>query len=93
MIRGIGFNADLDPGPQGTRVLLAENRGGGAGHEWLWGGIHRHQWADRDGYVGSCGGANQSGGGAVIPNCDRTLLIDYNFFTVPDTMHVYYDGE
>ncbi len=73
--------------PKGTRCLLAENRGG----------------LDTNGYgsgyfVTNEPGQFSSGGpqGAtnVIPTGGNqgTLIINYDFFSVPDTMHVYYDG-
>jgi subtilisin-like proprotein convertase family protein len=73
--------------PRGTRVLLAENRGG----------------LSPDGYgsgfnITNSFPATTSGSAAAETNIvntltnQGTLIINYNFFTIPDTMHVYYDG-
>jgi subtilisin-like proprotein convertase family protein len=73
--------------PAGTRVLLAENRGG----------------LDNHGYGGGTNSTNflgpiSSGGIAGATNTfdvtttSGTLLINYQFFTVPDDMRIYYNG-
>ena len=73
--------------PSGTRVLLAENRGA----------------LDTNGYGSGLTITNtlplQSAGGPladtnIVPvSADGgTLIVSYDFFPVPDTMHVYYDG-
>ncbi len=73
--------------PSGTRVLLAENRGG----------------LDANGYGAGINITNvfpQTANGTVaaetniisLTNNFGTLLISYDFFQVPDDMRVYYDG-
>ncbi len=74
--------------PSGTRVLLVENRGG-----------------NTDAGFGAAltttnlfSGVTNSGGYAANTNIlspvptSGTLLIDYNFFTIPDTLDVFYGG-
>ena len=73
--------------PSGTRVLLAENRGG----------------LDTNGYGSGVTVTNSvplttSGGAAANTNVvglagnQGTLIVNYNFYEVPDRMDVYYDG-
>jgi subtilisin-like proprotein convertase family protein len=73
--------------PSGTRVLLAENRGG----------------LDTNGYgsginitnaivPGMAGDGNSSTNPVTITNSTGTLVINYNFYTVPDDMRIFYNG-
>jgi subtilisin-like proprotein convertase family protein len=73
--------------PQGTRVLLAENRG----------------QLDTNGYGTGVNITNvpmqfTSGGAAVKTNtlnvgqAAGTMIINYDFLSIPDSMHIYYDG-
>jgi hypothetical protein len=73
--------------PRGTRVLLAENRGA----------------LSPAGYGSGFNITNSfptttSGSAAAVTNIvntltnQGTLIINYNFFQIPDTMHIYYDG-
>ena len=75
--------------PQGTRVLLAENRGG----------------LDTNGYGSGFNITNVepqtlSGNGnsatnviSLGANTTGTLIINYDFFTIPDDLRVYYEGQ
>jgi len=74
--------------PRGTRVLLAENRGGSSPDGF--GGIT---------YTTNFFPLTSSGGGiAAITNTlgpvptSGILLVDYEFFTLPDSLHAYYEG-
>ncbi|EEF59226.1 S8 family serine peptidase, partial [Pedosphaera parvula] len=73
--------------PQGTRVLLAENRGR----------------LDTHGYGAGVNITNtyqpfNSGNALAQTNTipvnlsAGTLLVNYDFYSIPDTMHIYYDG-
>jgi subtilisin-like proprotein convertase family protein len=73
--------------PKGTRCLLAENRGG----------------LDTNGYgsgynitnepVAATNGGPQGATNTFVTGANQgTLFISYNFFSIPDTMHIYYDG-
>ncbi|MGC8887179.1 MAG: S8 family serine peptidase [Verrucomicrobiia bacterium] len=73
--------------PQGTRVLLAENRGGPTNANY---GIGQ--------FTTNVVPRSSSGG----PAEDRTIIgtatnmgfvrVDYDFYTIPDTLRIYYDG-
>ncbi len=75
--------------PEGTRVLLAENRGG----------------LDTNGYgtgvnitnvmpeTSSGNGTSSTNVVPTGPSGSGTLIINYDFFTIPDDLRVYYAGE
>jgi subtilisin-like proprotein convertase family protein len=74
-------------GPDGTRVLLDENRGG-----FTTNGLGLDQFATNIIPVNSTGGPD-----AVTNTIDTgltsgTIQIDYDFYTIPDRMTVYYEG-
>jgi subtilisin family serine protease/subtilisin-like proprotein convertase family protein len=73
--------------PQGTRVLLAENRGGPTNANY---GIGQ--------FTTNIVPRSSSGGPAEDRNIIGTatnmgfVRIDYDFYTIPDTLRIYYDG-
>ncbi|MDB6018821.1 MAG: Peptidase and in kexin sedolisin [Pedosphaera sp.] len=73
--------------PQGTRTLLAENRGGLSTNGYGAGVDITNSFP-----VTSSGGAAANTNVLATGGNVGTLLISYDFFTIPDTIHVYYDG-
>jgi subtilisin-like proprotein convertase family protein len=73
--------------PSGTRVLLAENRGGldtnGYGH-----GIDITNVFP----AASSGGIAENVNNIALTTNFGTLIVDYNMYTVPDDLRIYYDG-
>lgn len=71
--------------PQGTRVLLAENRGGLDNNGYGSG-------TNTTNFVGTTTAGSFSGSTNTftVPTNSGTLLINYNFFMFPDDMRVYY---
>ncbi len=73
--------------PQGTRILLAENRGGlstnGYGTSTLTTNVFP---------VTSTGDANPNTNIFSTAQNSGTINIDYDFFQVPDQLQIYYDG-
>ncbi|HVZ15658.1 MAG TPA: proprotein convertase P-domain-containing protein, partial [Terriglobales bacterium] len=73
--------------PQGTRVLLQQNRGGtntaGLGASVLMTNVVP---------VSSSGGADANTNTVNTGQRAGTVTIDYNFYALPDDMHIYYDG-
>ena len=72
--------------PSGTRVLLAENRGGITTNGYGYSSFTTNSSSASDG--------DASASTNVIPAAlnQGIVNIDYEFFLVPDSMHVYYDG-
>jgi subtilisin-like proprotein convertase family protein len=73
--------------PSGTRVLLDENRGGTSPA-----GMGSNLGATNTMPVSSTGGPDASTNIIDTGVTSGTLKIDYNFFTEPDFMHIYYGG-
>src|SRR5207247_160144 len=73
--------------PAGTRILLAESRGGPFGADYGAGSLQTNVVP-----ASSSGGplASTNVIGPVQP--DGSIVIDYEFFDVPDRMTIYYDG-
>jgi subtilisin-like proprotein convertase family protein len=73
--------------PSGTRVLLAENRGGLDDNGYGSG-------VNITNFIGSTTSGSFSGATNIINvgTNSGTLLINYNMFTVPDDLRVYYGG-
>ena len=73
--------------PSGTRVLLAENRGG-LDTNGFGSGINTTNVLPQTSSGGIAGNTNV----ITTPTNAGTLIINYDFFTVPDDLRVYYDG-
>ena len=72
--------------PSGTRVLLFENRGGATTNGL--GGI-----VLRTNIFPTRTAGDYMANTNILPWANQgTLFVDYNFYTEPDTMHVYYDN-
>jgi subtilisin-like proprotein convertase family protein len=73
--------------PQGTRVLLAENRGGLSTNGYG-AGINTTNV-----FPTANAGAAEAATNIIAAGVNAgTIIIDYDFFTIPDAMHIYYDG-
>jgi subtilisin-like proprotein convertase family protein len=73
--------------PSGTRVLLAENRGGPFAANFGLGLLQTNTLPVTD-----SGSTNAATNIVVTTEQEGILEIDYNFFQNPDTLKVYYDG-
>lgn len=73
--------------PDGTRILLQENRGGDSAS-----GMGSNLNTTNIVPVSSAGGPDASTNSVDTGQTSGSIQIDYNFFDVPDTMHIYYDG-
>lgn len=73
--------------PQGTRVLLAENRGGTSA-----GGYGATLWQTNVASASSSGGFEETRQVIDTGVREGLLRVHYDFRIEPDTMHVYYDG-
>jgi subtilisin family serine protease/subtilisin-like proprotein convertase family protein len=73
--------------PDGSRILLQENRGGNSAS-----GIGSNLSTTNIVPVSSTGGPDAATNTVDTGQNSGTIQIDYNFFDVPDTMHIYYDG-
>src|SRR5262249_438280 len=73
--------------PQGTRIILAENRGGPYPADYGFASFQTNVAPAR-----SSGGplASTNSVGPVKP--DGNIQVDYQFFDVPDRMTIYYEG-
>ena len=73
--------------PQGTRILLAESRGGPLAADYGFGSLQTNVAP-----ASSSGGpiASTTVIGPVQP--EGNIQVDYDFFSVPDRMTIYYDG-
>jgi subtilisin-like proprotein convertase family protein len=73
--------------PEGTRVLLAENRGGLDSNGYGSG-------TNMTNFVGASRAGSIQGDTNLItlPANSGTLLVNYQFFTLPDNMRIYYGG-
>src|SRR5262249_16965407 len=73
--------------PQGTRILLTENRGGPYGKDYGFGSLQTNVAP-----ASSAGGAQAYTNiiGPVQP--EGTVQVDYNFYTIPDRMTIYYQN-
>jgi subtilisin-like proprotein convertase family protein len=74
-------------GPNGQRILLAENRGGATTN-----GMGFKGWVTNSTAVSSTGGAAASTNVLDTLTTSGVLTVNYNFYTLPDTLHVYYEG-
>ncbi|MEY2410578.1 MAG: hypothetical protein QOF48_3248 [Verrucomicrobiota bacterium] len=74
--------------PSGTRVALAENRGGPDGANFGFGTP-----ALTIVPISSIGGPAQTNIDLNLSGPDGTLEVDYDFFSLPDRMTVYYENE
>lgn len=74
-------------GPDGTRVLLAENRG-----DFSTNGMGLDQFSTNIIPVNSNGGPDATTNSIDTGLTSGSIQIDYNFFTIPDRMTVYYQG-
>jgi subtilisin-like proprotein convertase family protein len=72
--------------PSGKRVLLFENRTG-TNAAGLGGGV-----LVTNAFFADAGGPNAQSNSIPVGQNQGTLIIDYNFFQIPDEMHIYYDG-
>jgi len=73
--------------PQGTRLLLAENRGGLLGADYGFGSLQTNVAPTT-----SAGDAQASTNIIGLVDTEGVLQVDYEFFGVPDRMTVYYDN-
>ena len=73
--------------PSGTRVLLAENRGGLNGENYGFGTLQTNVVP-----ASSTGGPMASSNTIATTTFEGSVEIDYDFQTIPDRMTVYYDG-
>jgi subtilisin-like proprotein convertase family protein len=74
--------------PQGTRVLLAENRGG-TSPDGYGSTILRTNVASAEGR-----GGPQEDRNVIDTGVNRGILtVDYEFWVEPDSLHIYYDGD
>jgi subtilisin-like proprotein convertase family protein len=73
--------------PDGTRVLLAENRGGSSGKDYGGGSLQTNVAP-----ASSAGGAQAYTNTIGPVQAEGTIQVDYDFFTVPDRMTIYYEG-
>jgi subtilisin-like proprotein convertase family protein len=73
--------------PQGTRLLLAENRGGLPGADYGFGSLVTNVAPTTD-----AGDARASTNIIGLVDTEGVLQVDYQFYTVPDRMTVYYDN-
>src|SRR5258708_5689309 len=76
--------------PQGTRVLLAENRGSPTTNY----GFGTNTVLVQPPTTPTAGDANPNTNTINLPVgvTAGTIVVNYDFFTVPDTMHIYYNG-
>ncbi|HWI59257.1 MAG TPA: proprotein convertase P-domain-containing protein, partial [Bacillota bacterium] len=74
--------------PSGTRVLLQENRGGASGE-----GMGLEVVATNITPISSEGGPAASTNAFDTGETAGTITIDYDFYSLPDTMHIYYEGQ
>ena len=74
--------------PQGTRLLLAENRGGPDGRDYGVGTLTTNVLPQ----TSSGGGPQPQTNLFMVPQSGGTLLIDYSFYFIPDSLRAYYDG-
>ncbi len=74
--------------PSGTRVLLAENRGGPYGTNYGAGVLETNVYP-----ATSSGGPAANTNSILVPSREGTLEIAYEFYGVPDYLHVYYDDQ
>jgi subtilisin-like proprotein convertase family protein len=74
--------------PSGTRVLLAENRGGNDSHGY-------GQGVNTTNFIGTVANGSYLGDTNVIGvgTNQGTLLINYNFYQIPDDLRIYYGGQ
>ena len=79
---------DVDQ-PQGD-ALSAGREPRRADHQRVWLGVYNVT----NGFQATAEAGGPAGATNVIPTGANqgTLLINYNFFAIPDTMHIYYDG-
>jgi subtilisin-like proprotein convertase family protein len=73
--------------PSGTRVLLFENRGGTTTNGLGWMVLRTNTFPTR-----TQGNYNANTNILPVGRNQGTLSVDYNFYALPDTMHVYYDN-
>ncbi len=73
--------------PKGTRVLLAENRGGPIAADYGFGNLQTNALPSTD-----SGDANASTNVIATSGYEGTLQVDYDFFGVPDRVTIYYEG-
>jgi subtilisin family serine protease/subtilisin-like proprotein convertase family protein len=73
--------------PSGTRVLLFENRGGATTNGLGLIVLRTNTFPTR-----TSGNFNANTNIVALSRNQGTLSIDYDFYALPDTMHVYYDG-
>ena len=74
--------------PSGTRVVLSENRGGPDGADFGFGTPELTVVP-----ISSIGGPSQTNIVLILGGSDGTLEVDYDFFSLPDRMTVYYENE
>ena len=75
--------------PSGTRVVLAQNRGGPLGENYGFGTIQTNVQSQVTAQFTPLPITNDY----YTPATSGTLQIDYEFFGIPDSLRVYYDGE
>ena len=74
--------------PSGTRLLLAENRGGPDGANYGFGSLQTNV------APGSASGGPSTVTNSIGPIANEgTIEVDYQFYNAPDRMTIYYDGE
>jgi subtilisin-like proprotein convertase family protein len=74
--------------PQGTRVLLDENRGGASPE-----GMGASALVTNVTPVSSTGGPKASTNALETGQTSGTVAINYDFYTLPDDMRIYYEGQ
>lgn len=75
--------------PSGTRTVLAQNRGGPDGADYGFGTIQTNVQPQVTAQFTPLPITNDY----FTPTTSGTLQIDYNFFGIPDSVRVYYDGD
>jgi len=73
--------------PSGTRLLLAENRGGPNGADYGSGALQTNTFP-----VQTSGGAAANTNILAVTDTQGTIEIQYQFFTVGDTLRIYYEN-
>jgi subtilisin family serine protease/subtilisin-like proprotein convertase family protein len=74
-------------GPDGTRMLLQENRGGLSTN-----GMGANQFSTNIVPVNANGGSDAQTNIIDLAVVPTSFRVDWNFFSIPDFMHIYYGG-
>ncbi len=73
--------------PNGTRILLTENRGGLTGADYGFGSLQTNALPSTD-----SGDENASTNIIATSQSEGTVQVDYDFYNAPDRLTIYYEG-